>query len=813
MGSSQEKDRSMSFEISQTAKNLKDQVNKTPQIVLEINGIDFKFSTGEVLRFPSFDETPPLLFDDGLYFDTPIKDETGLPYISLKDSSKDIRQQLIAEKGGAGGVQSFKIGIVNKNKQLNDIFNDEILAKECRVSLGFLGGTFPQDYIVIFDGYISNYSVKHGMFILNIAHPDNLKRQEILNLISTELTSAIDNSALNIPVISTDGFIIPALEQEENFKSYIRIDDEIIKLSQTNTANEFQNVLRNQLGSSVDSHDDEAEVTSFYRLTGNPIDLALKLMISTSGNYAENVLIDRFVTDSDGNYIRNAIFFNFDIEYLFNVVEGDICSVVGASEASNNFTDRIVLEVAIEPTRAYIIVDGPLLEIETLTSATITFKSQFDKMPVGLGMKPRTVDLQGILELDNLIGASLPNIDVYVRDEINAKEFIEKEIFKPCGLFFLPRKGRTSIYAALPPINTGETIVIDERNITNIEDLSVQRSTTRNFYNVIAYKFEENAVSEEFKSGTVFINNSSLDTIPVGNKQLVIEAKGLRENSETRTAIFQRAQRLLDKYSNAPQFIEGVRVLYKDGYQIEIGDIIVFGSDNLQLPNNGKDYFEPTLMEVTDKKLDISTGRIELSLLNSGYGINGRFPVVSPSSYIESGSGNTIILKDSQGLSIVKIETDKWQEFIGRKVRIRDVEFTKSQVLTILSLGESAENAVTFVENLTIPISENDIIDIPDYDDAESYHKASYGFLNPTVEITNVIDSSNIECDVTNLFIGSFCEIHSPDFDNISQEVTISNIVGNTVTFNEPLNYLPSIGDKIDLIGFKTDEGLPYRYI
>jgi hypothetical protein len=801
----------MSFEITQNAKNLKDQVNKTPQIILEIDGIDYKFSTGDVLRYPTFDEVPPLEFDDGIFFDTPIGDDKTFPYITLKDTSNDIRQQLIPEKGGSGGVQSFKIGIVNYNKTLNEVFNTELLGKECRVSLGFLGGVFPQDFILIFEGFIDSYSIKHGVYVLNIAHPDQLKRQELFNLINTKLTSAIDNLVLTIPVESTDEFIIPTIEQEENFISYIKIDDEIMRIT-ANSPTDFT-VLRNQLGSSVDSHDDEAEVGSFYRLIGDPIDLAMKLMLSGGDEfYASGVEVSRFVTNSENNDVPNSIYFDFDITYLWNVTEGDTVEISGATNGANNVT-RIITEIVVNNSGSYILVDGLQLASEIITSATANFKCKYNTMPVGLGMKPRHVDIQGIESLIDLLGI-LPSIDIYIRDEIKVKEWIESELFKPCGLFFLPRKGRTSIYATLPPFNTGETFVLDENTITNITDIAVQRSTNRNFYNAIAYKFEDDAVTEKFKSGTIILNDESFTNIKVGYKQLVIEAKGFRENNQTRDAIQQRATKILDKYSSGPEFIDGVRVRYQDGYQIEIGDIIVFGSDNLQIPNGNLDYFKPTLFEVVDKKISISTGRIELNLINSGYGIIGRFPVISPASYIQAQQGsNTVILSDSQGLPITKLEVDKWQEFIGRKLKIRDINFTESQVLTLIEIGNGNQNALTFLENINVTIGTDYIVELPDYDDAESYHKASYGYFNPSVIITNVISSTIIECDVTNLFVGSTCEIHSPEWNNISQIVTIADITGNQVTFSEPLDYLPSINDVIDMVGFKSDEGNPYLYI
>lgn len=812
----------MAFDITEVTRNLANQTSISPQLVLQIEGIDLKFSTDDVLRMPTLDEG--YLLDDGLFLDTPIKDPESRDYIEPKGSSKNVTSQLVPEKGGAGSVQSFKISLLNYRNELTELFKSngnisDILGTDARVWLSFKGAEFPQDYIKIFDGFIDNFEVEHNLFNVSIAIPTQRVRQSLFNIISTKLDGNLGNAITNIDVESTAGFIIPTTAQEEYIKSYIKIEDEIIQLSPTVTATQFQNVLRGQLNTASNPHDDGGEVTSFIRLLGNPIDLTLRLLLSNPKDeyYINGASVDKFVQETDTTTIGNAIFFKFDIVREYNARVGDTINVSGASEASNNFTGRLITAIAETPQGSVIIVDGDSLIVETGTSATIQVKSQYNVLPekAGLGMKPKYVDLDGILALDTLLGASLPDIDIYVKDEIKAKEWLEKEIFKPIGLFGLNRKGRYSIYAALPPLNNGETVILNETNITNITKLKIKRSVTKNLYNSIVYKFQQDSLEDEFKAGEIIVSQNSINRIEVGNKQLTIEAAGLRDDVATRSAINRQAQRLIDKYQFAPQYITGLQVDFRVGYTLEVGDSVIFGGENVTIPDleSGLDYFPETLMQVENKSINISNATVTLDLINSAFGLQSRFGVISPSSYINSSGGSFLILKRSFATTDLQVETLKWNEFIGRKVRIRDVGFTKEQILTIKEIGEDVENKLIFEEPISIVVNEDDILDLPDYDDAEDYHKKSYVFANPQETITAVTDAQNVEADPTNLFIGATVIVHNDDYTNISQEVTIDNIVVNAITFSEALNYTPSINDKIELVGFVSDEGLPYRYI
>lgn len=812
----------MAFDITEKARNLKNQVAIQPQLVVEIAGIPFKFSTGDVLRMPTLDEG--LELDTGLFLDTPIKDPNSRAWISLSGSSSKVTSQLLPEKGGAGSVQSFKISILNKDNQLTELFKTgnllkDILGTDARVWLSFAGAEFPHDYILIFDGFIVDFEIAHNVFNISISIPSDRVRQDLFNLVSSELDGTIDNNQTTITVDDTAGFIVPTLEQEEYIKSYILIGEELIKISPTTTTTEFQNVLRGQLITAANPHEDEEKITSYIRLQGNPIDLALRLLLSGPKDeyFIDGDSVDRFVKQSDIKNIDNAIFFKFDIVREYNARTGDLISVSGATESENNFTNRQIQVITQTDEGSYITVSGDALILETGTSAVIQVKSQFNVLPTkaGLGMKPKYVDLDGILDLSILLGSSLPNIDIYVDAEIKAKEWLERELFKPIGLFGLNRKGRYSIYAALPPLNTGETVFINETNITDITKLKIKRSTNKNHYNSIVYKFEKDALEDDYRAGLIIVSQNSINRIPIGNKQLTIEAAGLRDDTETRTAVTRQAQRLIDKYQYAPQYITGLQIDFRVGFSLEIGDSVIFGGEGMQLPDTetGATHFPETLMQIANKSIDTKKAVVTVDLINSAFGLNARFGVISPSSYIESSDVNSIVMKRSFTTTALQVETRKWEEFIGRKVRIRDVNFTKEQILTIDSIGLDVENKLIFEEDLSIVINEDDLIDLPDYEDSESYHKTSYVFVNPEVNVDVVTSAQIIEADPANLFVGATVMVHDAYYTNKSNDVIIESILGNVITFEEPLTYTPTVGDKMELIGFVSDEGLPYRYI
>ena len=204
---------------------------------------------------------------------------------------------------------------------------------------------------------------------------------------------------------------------------------------------------------------------------------------------------------------------------------------------------------------------------------------------------------------------------------------------------------------------------------------------------------------------------------------------------------------------------------------------------------------------------------MQLQLLSTNYGLDGRFGVVAPSSKVGAGATTTSIpLKSSYGFA--SFEKNKWLQHFGSKLLIHTADWATEVEATLEGFDETAASTMV-VSGLASPPSENMIIEIVNYDDDlvdEKLYKTIYCYSNKQVDVvsatstTITIDAS----DVQYFTVNSRLEVHSSDYNNIA-ETKVTEINSNVLTDNE-MDYTPSAGHKIDLIGFK-DGGEPYRII
>jgi hypothetical protein len=106
-------------------------------------------------------------------------------------------------------------------------------------------------------------------------------------------------------------------------------------------------------------------------------------------------------------------------------------------------------------------------------------------------------------------------------------------------------------------------------------------------------------------------------------------------------------------------------------------------------------------------------------------------------------------------------------------------------------------------------------VDIPQYDDAAPIHKTTHCYFAPQALVTaNATLQNQITVDLPALFFeGAIIRVHSPTYSNHSVETTVASIAGSVLTLADDLGYLPSIDDEVELIGFVSDESLPYRIL
>ena len=113
------------------------------------------------------------------------------------------------------------------------------------------------------------------------------------------------------------------------------------------------------------------------------------------------------------------------------------------------------------------------------------------------------------------------NGNTKTRFQINGKDFVNKDVYFPVGLYSIPRKGRSSVGFTSPPLATELLPVLDETNILNPNDLRAERSISKNFYNATVWRFNQDSLSDKFLAGEIFLSEKSVARIESGTTSIL----------------------------------------------------------------------------------------------------------------------------------------------------------------------------------------------------------------------------------------------------------------------------------------------------
>ena len=798
--------------LTDTAKLLSEQTNIKLNIILEIDGFDFKFGTLDIDKDLVLD-TPDINFDSTYNFDQSIVDENSRAFISLDGTTKNITSQLNPDKG-IEAVRSFTVELLDKDGLLSQIFTpghtvQDLLGQKAKVFLNFKGSDHPVDSLQILEGVVGQYTFTgKGTCKVVVDHAAQLKRQEIFINHATELDGNLASGASTIPVVDASGFLQPTSE----FLTLVRIGDEIIKYTGI-SSNNLTGCVRAQLDTVTPTqHDTDTEVTSFYRLQGNAVDLALKVMLS-GGGYGLSKSTTAFGLLTNSLTVANSILFESkDIETELGLVIGDHVQITGSS--SNNVTTTITDFGKIDSTRSYIVVAASLTNEDEQT-ATVKFKSQYDTLPEGAGLLSTQLDVPGHLHFLNLFSGNFAQMDFFLEEPIKVDEFVNQELYRPTNLYSVPGN-RPSVKMTIPPLTDIYTKTLDASNIVNPNNINVSRSVNKYHYNTIIYKYDTDRLDlSKFLTGKIVLNNDSLTRIGAGKKPFKIESQGLRRDAITKQTIDINSRRFLDRYKFAAEFFS-IECFFSN-IDIEVGDTVIISGVNIYDSDNGTRGLEPRVFEVINKSVSIGKATIKLDVLATGFGLDGRFGVVAPASIVGSGATTSSIpLKSSFNFN--DQEYEKWTAHIGATVRIHSNDWTYDQTATITGFDPVFENTM-LVDGLSVAPNEDHIVDTCNYNDSttdeQSLIRDMYIFVNPSLTVTGVTDSTTFTVssgDAAKLFAGSIIEVHNSDYTNVS-EGKVKTVVGTTVTLEEALGYTPGTNDSIELVGFVENSGKPYRII
>lgn len=721
----------MAFEITLNALNASRNTELLPNIVFKIEGVNTLFGAVQIVEQLKYGSgltygTPGLIYGGSI----PISNQKS--YISFSaGTSSQIKQTLKQDKGQGDSVSSLRIVLIDKNKEISNLISPgnvvtDVLGRRCKVYFGFANTNWPEDYIVIFRGIIEEVDSGSGKVSFDLSHPDQKKRQELFIPYEDELQSNItsgstlidvnDSNSLLLPIVGPDGITV-----DPDFKTYIRIDDELMEVSSKTTTQ--LTVTRGELNTAAVSHSSGAVISSVYRLgPSSQIDLALKLMLSGINDYAfEDIEITNFVRISVSETVNNSIFFkNVDVTREYNIQVGDYIETTGATNSGNNVSQAKINGVVIVDNGSYITIDGVSFVEEINTDALLKIRSQYDVWPEGLGMRPDEVDINEHLDIKN---SFLPDFEMDFRldEEINGKDFLAEQLYNPASMFSLPRKAQSSCGIHTPPLPTENIKIIDINNVVNPGDLSIRRSMNRNRTTTVVYKFDQNILDpDRFDRGTIGINNTAIDQVGGVQKTLQIESKGMREALSATQLANTASDRRLKKYAFGAEYIKNIQLHFRDGFNLEVGDKVLVDIASLQITDveTGTRSGESRIFEVDNRSIDLRTGNVRVDVVDTNFDKDARFGLISPSSLIREGiDEKTFVIKESFASRFGINEFLKWQDFPNATVTVRSSDFSDIGTANIASI---VGNTITLDADLGFIPGVDYIMEYSKYNDQET---------------------------------------------------------------------------------------------
>jgi hypothetical protein len=742
----------MGISITTQAKSALKQTAKEPNIVLEIEGLNTVFGASLIQQYVRIGgtyeepgpgdpvpeigdpETNDLAFYIGGF--NLVEDQDDI--ITFEETSTSIRSSLQIDKGEGSSISALNIalmddGYVTRLLTPGEIL-DDLLQRRCKVYMGFTGTAWPEDYITIFRGVITDVMSSAGKSVLQLNHPDEKKRSNIFKLAETNLFSAIDSSQTSsITLANSTNFLTRILgpdgSYDSSFLSYVRIDDEIIQYTGI-SSNVLTGVTRGALGTTASSHAEDAPVSSYYRLKGNGVYLALKLMLSGwNGPYLEEVDVDG-VNISGAERVENALFFkDIDVTEKYGLTEGDYVSLVNDFLPANDFTDKRVSAIIKSTLGDFVQIEGVTLTDDNGKYSQASFRSQFDTLPDGLKMYGDEVDIAEHLRIYRLFLSSV-EYDFYLKEGIeNAREFLDQYVYSPMAAYSIPRKSRSSLGYHIGPIPGQDIATFNDTNVKNPSKVKIRRSTSKQFYNEVIYRWDEDPLEDKYYSGYIAISQNSKNRIPGGNKSLFVEAKGLRSENLANNIAQEQTSRRLKRYEYGAEAITFDAFL-DDSFGVEIGDIIIFDGTKLKLPDSktGAVGMAPRFFEIQNKEFQIKTGDVRFEAVDTNFSGAARYGLISPASIVKSGISTTsFVIESSFASRFGAFEYRKWQSLVGCQIQVRNADFSTVLLSTLTS---ASSNTIQVSPAFSSVPTDGMVMELATYNTATDNAKLVYVFMS-----------------------------------------------------------------------------------
>lgn len=841
------------------------QMSKNLAIVMQIEGVSDLFGISDTFTTVKYGDPGLVYGEPGLIYGG-LRRISGVggglnvkAYIVL-DSSLVINQRIEPEQG-KGNLATVTITLIDKNGEVSKLVApgvviDEILLKrQVRLWLGFTQTSFPDDYLLIYQGYFTSVDCPPTLVKLQISDSTTKKRQPICNTPNTSLVGNIDAVTTTINMIDNTGFHHQILGPDSTFdpivRTYIQIDSEWMEYTSSGFVSDTQmTVLRggsNSLGTTPASHTSGTSIANGVQLGGNtdgvnPITLALKLLLSGwDGPCETNIPTPSFVF-TGSVFVNNAFVLGsdpttqsvLDASLDIGLTVGDFFSISGATNPSNNVSGQITGFEADVSGKLSIILTNQTFVHEVGSPAVASFRSKYDTLPTTCGAKCRMRDVDVAtheMVRDKYFNTGTANMNFFYSQAIQAKDAIDTNIFLPIGCYGISRYGRISISVTKPPLpGIGKLVELNWTNILDPDKIHVTRSTnSRSFYNLVSFEYGQDPASGNFTLLDQFLDTTSSNIFDQISK-LPITAPGMTERNKP--LVGQRGRALLNRYKQCVIIIE-LTVNWSVGSLIEVSDIVLLRDQGtLKIMNfaTGERDIGLQMWEVIDRSFNIVAGNVKLKIMGGlGFNVDSRFGLYSPSSRIDAGATTTTVpVKPSYGQPDLAHEIAKWSPFLGLEVEIHSFDYSNRDIVTLVSIDSMG--LMTVSPALTFTPASDDIVDIRPYPTStdpnlDKTYKNLYAFFTPTIPVVSGVSTTQFNVslvDAAKMTVGNTIvlvndQAMSP-YSVISNEVAVQSIVGTLVTTAKPItdsstNLAFTPDNTFSVIGVGFKDGLSYyRY-
>jgi hypothetical protein len=851
-------------------------MNKNISVVVQIAGLSTLLTNGPIYTIVKYGDPGITYGEPGLVYGGFKKLSGFLDLVSLAGSSLTISQTLEPEQG-KGSVSQISLAFIDKNGFMSQVISpgvliEDILGTTVTVFLGYSNVSYPQDYFQIFRGFVSQVQSKAGLITLQLSDPNLKRRQDLFFQPATTMSYGIDNLTTNIPVVNPNDFFAPILGPNNGYDTaispYILVDNEFISygpnsisggvVSGSVSGSFFVNVTRGARGTTPAPHAAGAAVAGYVQIQDSCIPMALKLMLSGwGGPWITNQPIKALAqTSSSLGLVQNALVLPDGIDAIqsYNVVTGDYITISGSPNPANNGTFTVVAVESISSAQPNQIITlaYPGAGIVTFTAegplstAVFSIRSQFDTYPneCGLMMEPLDVDIQGHLNLQaEFLNDTDDAYSFFINASTSGKDFIESQIYLPVAAYSLTRRGQCSVNITKPPISQSQLVVLNQDSILEPQNITITRAVnSRKFFNEIFWQYDLADDLSTYQSVFDLLDSASLTQIGLSSV-LPITADGIRTSlsSNIGATLTTRSQYLLSRYKLGASIIN-LSVNYGVGSLIEAGDVVGLDGTNLFLTNfnDGSLNFGTQLFEVTNRNLDISTGKVTLGLVSGvGASASDRFGVISPSTVVGVGSTpNILILTDSFSHANPKFpfnEPNKWINYLNQPILVHDTGWTVTGASVIQSINPVNPYQMTISPPLPFSPPSGYVMDIPSYPTTGSIatnnvYKNIHAFTSHRVQISGGVSPFQFVVypgDSYRFFTGGYCRVHNYQYTQDSLDQQILSISGGLITLKNSMGFTPSgpgvsgqfaptgapSGYFCDLIGYVADKGGAYRFI